>query len=81
MEILDTDDRIGKLVVTNTIPIPLEKQHPKIVVMSVAPLLAEIIERVHEGVSISEKLILSKTTPPTTSRRMSTKPLPLRTKE
>ena len=59
MEILDTDDRIGKLVVTNTIPIPLEKQHPKIVVMSVAPLLAEIIERVHEGVSISEKLILS----------------------
>jgi ribose-phosphate pyrophosphokinase len=59
LEILDGDDRIGKLVVTNTIPIPLEKQHPKIVVMSVAPLLAEIIERVHQGVSISEKLILS----------------------
>ena len=58
IKILDEDDRIEKLVVTNTIPIPPEKAHPKIEVVSVAPLLAEIIDRMHHGVSISEKLIL-----------------------
>lgn len=59
LETLNKDDRIAKLVVTNTIPIPPEKQHPKIDVLSVAPLLAEIIQRVHNGVSISEKLIMA----------------------
>lgn len=59
LEILDRDDRIGKLVVTNTLPIPPEKQHPKLEVLSIAPLLAEILSRVHEGISISEKLIHS----------------------
>lgn len=59
LETLNKDDRIAKLVVTNTIPIPPEKQHPKIEVLSVAPLLAEIIQRVHNGVSISEKLIIA----------------------
>lgn len=59
LEILDRDDRIEKLVVTNTIPVPPEKRHPKIEVLSVASLLADIIHRVHRGISISEKLILS----------------------
>ncbi|HEX9028389.1 MAG TPA: ribose-phosphate pyrophosphokinase [Anaerolineales bacterium] len=59
LQILDSDDRIEKLVVTNTITVPPEKRHPKIEVLSVAPLLADIIERIHEGVSISEKLVLS----------------------
>jgi ribose-phosphate pyrophosphokinase len=59
IEILDENDRIERLVVTNTIPIPSNKLHPKITVLSVAPLLADIIERIHEGVSISEKLVLS----------------------
>jgi ribose-phosphate pyrophosphokinase len=59
LETLNKDARIAKLVVTNTIPIPPEKQHPKIDVLSVAPLLAEIIQRVHNGVSISEKLIMA----------------------
>jgi ribose-phosphate pyrophosphokinase len=59
LKILNKDDRIAKLVVTNTIPIPPEKQHPKIDVLSVAPLLAEIIQRIHNGVSISEKLIMA----------------------
>ncbi|HNS64256.1 MAG TPA: ribose-phosphate diphosphokinase, partial [Anaerolineaceae bacterium] len=58
LEVLDRDDRIGKLVVTNTLPIPPEKLHPKIEVVSVAPLLADIIRRIHLGISISEKLIL-----------------------
>jgi ribose-phosphate pyrophosphokinase len=59
LEVLDRDDRIEKLVVTNTIPIPKEKMHPKIEVLSVADLLADIIHRIHEGISISERLILS----------------------
>jgi ribose-phosphate pyrophosphokinase len=58
IQLLDEDKRIGKLVVSNTIPIPPEKMHPKIQVISVAPLLAEIIDRMHHGISISEKLIL-----------------------
>jgi ribose-phosphate pyrophosphokinase len=58
LEILDSDDRIDKLVVTNTIPVPPEKRHPKIVVLSIAPLLAGIIHDIHEGKSISNKLVL-----------------------
>ena len=57
LKILDTDDRIEKLVVTNTIPVPPEKLHPKIEIISIAPLLAEIIKSIHEGVSISSKLV------------------------
>ncbi|HZD57280.1 MAG TPA: ribose-phosphate diphosphokinase [Anaerolineales bacterium] len=59
IKLLDADDRIEKLVVTNTVPIPPEKRHSKIQVLSIAPLLAEIIESIHEGVSISPKLVLS----------------------
>ena len=59
LEILKTDERIEKLVVTNTIPIPPDKMHPKIEVISIAPLLADIIYRIHEGLSISEKLVLT----------------------
>jgi ribose-phosphate pyrophosphokinase len=58
IRILNEDDRIEKLVVSNTIPIPPDKASPKIEVISVAPLLAEIIDRMHHGISISEKLIL-----------------------
>lgn len=59
LDILDADDRIEKLVVTNSIPVPYEKRHSKLVILSIAPLLADIIYRVHHGFSISEKLILS----------------------
>jgi ribose-phosphate pyrophosphokinase len=59
LEYLGADDRIEKLVVTNSISIPPEKSHPKLKVISVAPLLADIIHRIHEGISISPKLILS----------------------
>jgi ribose-phosphate pyrophosphokinase len=59
IKILDTDDRIAKIITTNTIPLFPEKNHPKIEVLSVAPMLADIISRVHRGVSISEKLILA----------------------
>ena len=59
LEYLGADDRIEKMVVTNSISIPPEKSHPKLKVISVAPLLADIIHRIHEGISISPKLILS----------------------
>lgn len=58
LDILDNDERIQKLVVTNTIPIPPEKMHPKLEVISIAPLLAGIIKDIHEGHSISPKLVL-----------------------
>lgn len=58
LKILDTDDRIEKLVVTNTIAVPSEKAHSKLEVISIAPLLADIIHDIHEGRSISHKLVL-----------------------
>lgn len=58
LELLDKEDRIEKLVVTDSVPISVEKMHPKIEVISIAPLLAEIIRRIHNGESISDQLIL-----------------------
>lgn len=59
IEVLTTDNRIEKLIVTNTIPLSEKTRHPKIEIISVAPLLADIIYRVHHAISISEKLILT----------------------
>lgn len=59
LQILDADERIEKLVVTDTLPLPPEKRHPKIEVVSVAPLLAEVISNIHQGLSITNKLILA----------------------
>jgi ribose-phosphate pyrophosphokinase len=56
---LDEDDRIERLVVMNTIPLSEAKLHPKVVALSVAHLLADIINRIYHGESISSKLILS----------------------
>ena len=58
LELLDQNDHIEKLVVSNTIPLPANKRHPKIEVVSIAPLLAEIIQRIHNGTSIVDKLFL-----------------------
>jgi len=58
LERLNDDERIEKLVVTNTIPVPDEPAYGKVEVLSIAPLLAEIIYRIYRGSSISEKLIL-----------------------
>lgn len=45
---------IEQIVTTNTIPIPPEKMLPNITVLSVAPLLGEVIRRAHEGRSVGE---------------------------
>ena len=44
---------LKELVVTDTIPIPPERLLPKIKVISVAPLFAEAIRRIHEEESVS----------------------------
>ncbi|HOR85107.1 MAG TPA: ribose-phosphate pyrophosphokinase [Bacillota bacterium] len=48
------DSEIKELVVTNTIPIPENKPADKIKVLSVAPLFAEAIKRIYEGLSLSK---------------------------
>jgi ribose-phosphate pyrophosphokinase len=58
LETLKNDDRIEKLIVTNTIPVPKEKRHEKIEVLSIAPLLAQVIYRIHECESISPLLVM-----------------------
>jgi ribose-phosphate pyrophosphokinase len=45
---------VDEVVVTNSIPIPSRKQGRPVTVLSVAPLLAEAIVRVHENRSVSE---------------------------
>jgi ribose-phosphate pyrophosphokinase len=45
---------ITEIVTTNTVPIPPEKRLPNLTVLSVAPLLAEVILRAHEGRSVGE---------------------------
>ena len=44
---------IKEVVVTDTIPLPESKRHPRIRVLSVAPVLAEAIRRVHGNLSVS----------------------------
>jgi ribose-phosphate pyrophosphokinase len=45
---------ITKLVVTDTLPLPPEKQVDKIEVLSVAAIIADAIDAVFEGTSVSE---------------------------
>jgi ribose-phosphate pyrophosphokinase len=45
---------IRKIVTTNSVPLPAEKRLPNMVVISVSPLLAGVIRRVHEGRSVGE---------------------------
>jgi ribose-phosphate pyrophosphokinase len=43
---------IEEMVVTDTIPLPPRKRLPNITILSVAPLLAEVIRRIHLGISV-----------------------------
>lgn len=47
------DSPIKEMLLTNSIPLPPEKQIDKIRVISVAPLFAEAIERIYEGLPVS----------------------------
>jgi len=48
-----SDSALTKLFVTNTIPVDNGKKHKKIQVLSIAPLLAEAIKRIHNEESVS----------------------------
>jgi len=48
-----TKSALEEVVVTNSIPLPPEKQSPRITVLSVAPLLGEAIRRIHDEESVS----------------------------
>jgi ribose-phosphate pyrophosphokinase len=45
---------VKEIVTTNTVQIPNEKKLPNMTVLSVAPLLGEVILRAHEGRSVGE---------------------------
>lgn len=49
-----SDMPVKEIVTTNTVPIPPEKRLPNMTVLSVAPMLAEVILRAHEGRSVGE---------------------------
>jgi len=48
---------LREIVVTDTIRQPQRKQHRKVRVLSVAPLLAEAIRRIHDGESVSSLFV------------------------
>ncbi|MDX1522334.1 MAG: ribose-phosphate pyrophosphokinase [Anaerolineae bacterium] len=45
---------VKEVVITNTIPLPPHKRFDKLTVLSVAPLLAEVMRRIHLGISVGE---------------------------
>ena len=47
------DSALEEVVITNSVPLPPEKANSKIHVLSVAPLLAEAIRRIHDEESVS----------------------------
>lgn len=53
IERLAAQPDIAEIVTTNTVPIPPEKRLPNMTILSVAPLIAETIRRIHNGESVS----------------------------
>ncbi|MEO8071567.1 MAG: ribose-phosphate pyrophosphokinase [Acidobacteriota bacterium] len=54
IERLAAQTDVSEIVTTDTVPIPPEKQLPNMTILSVAPLLAEAIRRIHRGQSVSK---------------------------
>jgi ribose-phosphate pyrophosphokinase len=48
------NSQIERVVLTNTLPLPPEKQIPQIEVLSIAPLIAEALGAVFDDASVSE---------------------------
>jgi ribose-phosphate pyrophosphokinase len=53
VERLRAQPDVEAVVTTDTVPLAPEKRLPRVTVLSVAPLLAEAIRRIHEGESVS----------------------------
>lgn len=47
------NSKLKELVVTNSLPVPPEKKLKRMTILSVAPLFAEAIRRIHNGESVS----------------------------
>jgi ribose-phosphate pyrophosphokinase len=45
---------VKEVVATNTVEVPPDKQFSKLTLLSVAPLVAEVIRRIHLGISVGE---------------------------
>lgn len=56
---IEEDERIARVYVTNTLPLSPTQMCSKIVSLSVAPLIAEVVRRIHNGESISDRLVLA----------------------
>ncbi|MDR3190200.1 MAG: ribose-phosphate diphosphokinase [Lactobacillaceae bacterium] len=61
-ERLAADDNIKSVIVTDTLSVPADKQFSKLLTLSVAPLLAEAIKRIHNNQDIGP-LLKSKNNP------------------
>lgn len=57
IERLRSRSDIAEIVTTNTVPIPSEKRLPMMSILSIAPLLAEAIRRIHNGESVSSLFV------------------------
>lgn len=57
IERLRAQPDIAEIVTTNTVPIPSAKRLPNMTILSIAPLLAEAIRRIHNGESVSSLFV------------------------
>ena len=57
IERLSDQRDIAEIVTTNTVPIAQEKRLPNMTILSIAPLLAEAIRRIHNGESVSSLFV------------------------
>ena len=57
IERLAAQTDIEEIVATNTVPHPPEKRLPNMTILSIAPLLAETIQRIHNGESVSSLFV------------------------
>ncbi len=47
---------IRELIITDTIELTPERTHPKIRVCSIAPMMAQVIRNIHQGISLGPLL-------------------------
>ncbi len=57
IERLSSQHDVTEIVTTNTVPIPPEKRLPNMTILSIAPLMAETIRRIHNGESVSSLFV------------------------